>query len=160
MQASFSDESFLGPVSCTLGTNLNAKWLTEGSFFIVGLTMQLALGSTHIFISLKLLLYNNAIAMGRRDQWAVTVSHNVVPVSRGMTFTDSSSMPRSFTLCQWDKDRGYQIQPVAWTQHLSKEDSEWDDVKSDILIVILHSGLNRRTLAISDTFTTPLLSPL
>lgn len=148
MQASFSDESFLGPISCTLGTNLNAKWLTEGSFFTVGLTTQLALGSTDIFIYLKLLLYNNVIAMGWRDQWAVTVSYNVVPVSRGMTFTDSTSMSCSFTLCQWEKERGYQIQPVAWAQHLSKEDSEWDDVKSDILIVVLHSGLNRRILAI------------
>lgn len=60
----------LGPVSCTLGTNLNAKRLTVGSFLTTGLTTQLALGSTVIFISLKLLLYNNAIALGGSEQWA------------------------------------------------------------------------------------------
>lgn len=65
---------FLGPVSCTLGTNLNAKQLTVGSFLTVGLTAHLALGSTSIFISLKFLLYNNAIAMGGREQWAIAVS--------------------------------------------------------------------------------------
>ena len=164
MQASSSDESFLGPVSCTLGTNLNAKRLTVGSFLTVGLTAHLTLDSTSIFISLKLLLHNNAIAMGGREQWAITVSYNIMPVTHGMMLADSSSIPCSSTLepqlCQRGKDRGYQLQPVAGTQHLSKEVSEWDDVKSDILIVIPHSGLNRRTLAIKDTFAMPLLSHL
>lgn len=98
MQAFSSDESSLGPVSCTLGTDLNAKRLTVGSCLTLGLTAHLAPGSTSILISLKLLLYNNAIAMGGRGQGVITVWHNIMPVTHGMMLADSSSIPGSSTL--------------------------------------------------------------
>lgn len=81
-----------------------------------------------MFMSSKLLLYNNAIAMGGREQCAITASYNIMSVTHRMMFADSSSIPsRSILepqLYQQGKDRGYELQPAAWTQHLSKEVSE------------------------------------
>lgn len=110
MQASYLDESFLGgPVSRTLGTNLNAKRLTTGSFLTMGFTTQLDLGSTLVLISLKLLLYNNAITMGGREQWAIVVLYNIMLVTGRTMLAGSSSISGNFTsepqLCQQGKER-------------------------------------------------------
>lgn len=121
MQASSSDESFLGPVSCTLGTNLNAKLLTAGSFLTVGLTVQLALGSTEIFISLKLLLYNNVIAVGGRAQWAITVSYNVMLVTHGMMLADSSSL----VVLRWSHSSASKGRTERTSYSLLHEHSVW-----------------------------------
>ena len=78
--------------------------------------------------------------MGGREQWASTVSYSVMPVAHEVMLACSSSTLGNFIwkpqLCLQGKDRGYQLQPVSWTQCLSQEVSEWEDVKSDILIVI------------------------
>lgn len=145
MPTSSLHESFLGAVFSTPGINLNTNKLTLGSFLTVGLTEHLALGSTSIFIILKFLLYNDPIATGGREWWAVTASCNKMLVTHGMMLAPLIILFWSHSSASNRKAEA--INYILLHEHGICAKSPSKMWKNPIWIMVLHSGLNR-TLAI------------